>query len=162
MELKNSINKDKLTNTKKLLVKKNEFDTNKFIIIKKGYNYYDNIYHYLISKNLAKKVIKNNNNKIVETLDWKKSVYPKDLFAEDDSNLTKAHKREYFRKICSRYELDKDIKLMYIGNDPENHKLNLRIPYEYEKLKILNELHKRTGHTGYHRLYDAVKDNKYF
>ena len=89
-------------------------------------------------------------------------VYPKDLFAEDDSNLTKAHKREYFRKICSRYELDKDIKLMYIGNYPQNDKLNLRIPYEYEKLKILNELHKRTGHTGYHRLYDAVKDNKYF
>ena len=51
---------------------------------------------------------------------------------------------------------------MYIGNDPENDKLNLRIPYEYEKIKILNELHKRTGHTGYHRLYDAVKDNKYF
>ena len=89
MELKNSINKDKLTNTKKLLVKKKEFDTNKFIIIKKGYNYYDNIYHYLISKNLAKKVIKNNNNKIVETLDWKKLVYPKDLFAEDDSNSYK-------------------------------------------------------------------------
>ena len=39
-----------------------------------------------MSERLAKKTIKINNNKIIETYDWKKLVYPTDLYKEDDDN----------------------------------------------------------------------------
>ena len=72
------------------------------------------------------------------------------------------HKRQYFRKICVKYELDKDNKLIYIGNNPKKNKLNLRISFEYEKFDIFSNIHKKTGHTGYHRLYDAIWDSNIF
>ena len=40
------------------MIKENVFDFNKYIIIKKGKYYYDNIYHFLMSKKLAIKILK--------------------------------------------------------------------------------------------------------
>ena len=74
------------------------FDNNKFIIIKKSYNYYDDIYHFLMSKRIAKKTIKDINNINKETYDWSKLIYPKDLYNDDDNRIKKQHKREIFRK----------------------------------------------------------------
>ena len=156
------MNNDTINITNKLLDKSKKFEINKYIILKKGKYYYDNIYHFLMSDKKAKKTHKNAKNKYIETYDWKKLVYPKDLYKEDDDNKKKQHKREYFRKICSKYESDKDNKLIYIGKNPENNKLNLRIPFEYERFNILSKIHIKTGHTGYHRLYDAIRDNNIF
>jgi len=105
---------------------------------------------------------KNAKNLYVETYDWKKLVYPADLYGEDYDYKKRQHKREYFRKIGSKYELDKDNNLIYIGNNPQYNKSNLRIPFEYEKLDILSTVHKKTGHTGYHRLYEAIRDSNIF
>jgi len=161
-ELKNKINKSKINISKNLLDKSNKFEINKYVILKKGKYYYDNIYHFLMSEKISKKMHKNSKNLYVETYDWKKLVYPADLYREDDDNKKKQHKREYFRKICAKYELDKDNNLIYKGNNPQYNKLNLRIPFEYEKLDILSTVHKKTGHTGYHRLYESIRDSNIF
>ena len=49
-----------------------------------------------------------------------------------------------------------------MGNSPENYKTNYRIPFEFEKSSILLKTHFSTGHIGYHRLYNAIKDQGIF
>ena len=63
-----------------MIEKKNVFVFNKYIIIKKGKYYYDNIYNFLMSKKLAIKNIKINDKIIPTALDYKKLVYPSDLY----------------------------------------------------------------------------------
>ena len=88
-EIKNKINKSTINITKNLLDKSKKFEINKYVILKKGKYYYDNIYHFLMSEKIAKKMNKNAKNLYVETYDWKKLVYPADLYGEDDDNKKK-------------------------------------------------------------------------
>ena len=55
--------------------------------------------------------------------DWKKLIYPVlQIYIEKIMIIKKyKHKREYFSKICAKYELDKDNKLIYIGNNPKKN-----------------------------------------
>ena len=75
------------------------FDNNKFIIIKKSYNYYDDIYHFLMSKRIAKKTIKDINNINKETYDWSKLIYPKDLYNDDNNKIKNNIKEKFFGKM---------------------------------------------------------------
>ena len=49
-----------------------------------------------------------------------------------------------------------------MGNNPEINKLKFRIPYEFEKINFLTNLHLQTGHNGYHCLYEAIRDKNIF
>ena len=64
---------------------------NKYVIINNEENYYNNIYNYLYSK----KCNTNNNWKT----DWKKVIYPPNLYKKDDPKTTKDKKRQNFRLI---------------------------------------------------------------
>ena len=46
---------------------------------------------------------------------------PSDLYRGYYDNKKQSHKCQYFRKICAKYELDKDNKLIYIGNNPKKN-----------------------------------------
>ena len=113
-------------------------------------------------KKLDIKNIKINSKTISNAIDYKKLVYPPGLYTIKDEKSKINHKKEYFRKICSKYEINEDNKLIYIGNSPENYKKNFRIPFEFEKESILSKTHSSTGHASYHRLYNAIKDTGIF
>lgn len=68
-----------------------------------------------MSEKIAKKTIKNNKNQLIETYDWKRLIYPKDLYKDDDDN------KNNIKENITRYELDKDNNLIYIGNYPNTN-----------------------------------------
>ena len=53
----------------------------------------------------------------------------------------------------------------YKGYNKQNDKeINnfFKIPYELEKQNLLYDIHNKTGHTGYHRLYDEIINKNLF
>ena len=114
-------------------------------------DYYENIYNFLISYNLYTK-----NNKT----DWKKIVYPKNLFDVNDCNTLKNKRRQNFRNKCNKYKIIEN-KLYYMKKI-NSEILNLKVPYEIEKKELLSNIHLNQGHSGYIRLYNEIINQKFY
>ena len=56
---------------------------------------------------------------------------------------------------------DKKIDVNNNKNTNDQYK-EYKIPFEIEKQHLLNNIHIKTGHTVYHRLYDEINNKNYF
>jgi hypothetical protein len=104
----------------------------------------------MASKNINSKEGKKN---------WKKLIYPKDIFDANDSKILKDKRRQNYRITCSNYKLINNT--LYYGKSKNINKL-YRIPYEFEKLKLLEDTHNENGYIGYIRLYKEIKEQKFY
>ena len=134
-----NINKEKIEVKKEILV-----NNNKLCFYGKDKDYYDNIYNYIISFEINTKKGKTN---------WKKVVYPKNLFKADDNNKQlKDKRRQDYRIKCLNYRIINNA-LFYIKKENEE-KIFLRTPLQIEKEQLLYNLNIKQGHIGYIRLYN--------
>ena len=75
-------------------------------------------------------------------------------------------KKNNFRRACNDYCFDLKInrlsKNINFSKDKNKPKKNYIIPYEFEKINIIKNLHEQSMHKGINILYNLVKESNFW
>ena len=107
-------------NFKNIEIKKeNLVNNNNFCSTYDDKYYYENIYNYLLSFKM---------NTINNKTNWKKIIYPKDLYVQKDNKILKDKRKQNFRLKANKYKLIEN-NLYYIKKY-NNEEILLKVPRE--------------------------------